>query len=332
VLWQCLVLGLLLGLEAVGSDLLVVLLEGSEILTSLSELAFLHTLADIPVDESALAVHEVKLVIKTRPGLSNGGGVGKHRYRAVDSSKTAIARSSRDSHRLLVVDAELETSGTPLNEVEGGLSLESGNGSVAVTGNSVTTVQESNSHVLSVARVANNHLVVWLEALEGQIMNLEALMVLLGGRDDGSIADERVVDARIWDQVSLELVEIDVESAIEAERRGDGADNLGDQAIQVIVRRARDVQTAAADVIDSLVINKERAVRVLDGAVGRENGVVGLNNGSGCARSRVHGELELGLLAVLGRKALQKESAESRTRATTKGVENQETLKRVAAV
>jgi hypothetical protein len=175
---------------------------------------------------------------------------------------------------------------------------------------------------------------MWLPllTLEGQIMNLEALMVLLGGRDDGSIADERVVDARIWDQVSLELVEIDVESAIEAERRGDGADNLGDQAIQVIVRRARDVQTAAADVIDSLVINKERAVRVLDGAVGRENGVVGLNNGSGCARSRVHGELELGLLAVLGRKALQKESAESRTRATTKGVENQETLKRVAAV
>ena len=36
----------------------------------------LHTLADVPVNERALGVHEVKLVVKTPRELANGSGVG----------------------------------------------------------------------------------------------------------------------------------------------------------------------------------------------------------------------------------------------------------------
>lgn len=63
-----------------------------------------------------------------------------------------------------VVDSELETSGAPLNQVEGGLGLEGTGGGRAVAGNNVSTVQKCDSHVLSIARVADNHLVVGLEA------------------------------------------------------------------------------------------------------------------------------------------------------------------------
>lgn len=41
-------------------------------------------------------------------------------------------------------------------------------------------------------------------------MDLEALVSTLGGRDDGSVADKRVVDTGVGDQVGLELVQVDV--------------------------------------------------------------------------------------------------------------------------
>ena len=56
-------LTLILGV-VLGADLLVVELKSSEILASLGELALLHALADVPVDEGALGVHQVELVVQ----------------------------------------------------------------------------------------------------------------------------------------------------------------------------------------------------------------------------------------------------------------------------
>jgi hypothetical protein len=63
-----------------------------------------------------------------------------------------------------VVDTELETSGTPLDQVERRLGLELTSSDTAVAGDDVTTVEKGNSHVLSIARVTDNHLVVGLKA------------------------------------------------------------------------------------------------------------------------------------------------------------------------
>ena len=59
-------------------------------------------------------------------------------------------------------------------------------------------------------------------------MDLEALVGALGGRNDGRVADQRIVDAGVRNQIGLELVKIHVESAVESQRRGNGADDLGD--------------------------------------------------------------------------------------------------------
>merc|ERR1712094_94553 len=69
---------LTLALSGLGTDLLVVLLEGSHVLTSLGELALLHALTDIPVDERTLCVHEVELVVNAGEHLSHSSGVGDH--------------------------------------------------------------------------------------------------------------------------------------------------------------------------------------------------------------------------------------------------------------
>lgn len=47
----------------------------------------------------------------------------------------------------------------------------------------------------------------------------------LSSRDNWGIGDEREVDTWVWDQVGLELVQIDVEGSIEAEGGSDGGDN-----------------------------------------------------------------------------------------------------------
>lgn len=140
------------------------------------------------------------------------------------------------------------------------------------------------------------------------------------------------MDTRVGDQVGLELVQVDVEGTIEAQRRGNGADDLGDQAVEMLIAGTGNVQVATANVVDSLVVNKEGAVRVLNGAVGGQDSVVGLDNGGGDTGSRVDGELELRLLSVVGGQALQEEGTETRAGTTTEGVEDQETLKGGAVI
>ena len=91
-------------------------------------------------------------------------------------------------------------------------------------------------------------------------MNLEAFVLTLVTGDDRRIADQRVVDARIRDKVGLELVQIDVQGAIESEGRRDGADHLGYQTVEVFVVWTRDVQVAAADIVHRLIIDEECAI------------------------------------------------------------------------
>jgi hypothetical protein len=140
------------------------------------------------------------------------------------------------------------------------------------------------------------------------------------------------VDTGERDQVGLELVQVDVQGTIEPQRGGDGRDDLGDKTVEVLVAWPGNVQIPAADVEHGFVVNQEGAVRVLDGAVGGEDGVVGLNHGRRQAGRWVHGELELALLAVVGREALEEQSAEAGTGAAAEGVEDQEALQGVAVV
>ena len=122
----------------------------------------------------------------------------------------------------LVADTKLEASRAPVDELNGALGLEGGNSSVGVVGNDITAIEQAGGHVLAVTGVALDHLVVGLEAGHGHLLDRVGLVSGLGGRDNRSVCHEREVDARIGNQVGLELVKIDVERAIEAERGSDG--------------------------------------------------------------------------------------------------------------
>jgi len=85
-------------------------------------------------------------------------------------------------------------------------------------------------------------------------------MVSLLGGDDGGVCNQREVDTGVGHQVGLELSEIDVEGTIEAQRGGDGADDLTDQPVKVGVGGALDVEVATADIVDGLVVDHEGTV------------------------------------------------------------------------
>lgn len=189
-----------------GSPYLVIALQGSEILTSFGEFTLLHTLTDIPVDKSTLAVHQVELVRESRPCLTNGSGVGQHADSTVHSGEITVGNHLG----WLVADTNLETSWAPVDELNGALGLEVGNSRVGVLGDNVTAVQQASRHVLSVARIALDHLVVGLEASVSDLHDRVGLVGGLGGGDDGSVGNEREVDTGVGDQVGLELVQVDI--------------------------------------------------------------------------------------------------------------------------
>ena len=103
--------------------------------------------------------------------------------------------------------------------------------------------------------VTLDHLVVRLEAGHGDLLDGVDLVSSLGSRDNGRVGDKREVYTRVRDQVGLELIQIDVQRAIETERRGDRGDNLSNETVQVGETGRSDTQPLLADVVNGLIVN-----------------------------------------------------------------------------
>jgi len=176
-----LIFGLTLG--GIDTDLFVVLLKGSEIFSGFGELTFFHTLTDVPVNEGSLGVHEIELVVESGEDFGDGGRVGDH----ADGSHNLGEVTTGDNGGGLVVDSALESGGAPVDELDGPLGLDGGNGSVDVLGDDITSVHEAASHVLSVPGVTLNHHRGGLEDGVGDLGNGELLVVGLLSGDDGGI-------------------------------------------------------------------------------------------------------------------------------------------------
>jgi hypothetical protein len=71
---------------------------------------------------------------------------------------------------------------------------------------------------------------------------------------------------------------------------------------------------------------------VFEERVGGEHRVVGLNDGGGDLGRGVNAEVKLGFLSVVNRESFEEERAETRSRSTTNGVEDQETLETGALI
>ncbi|RDX86580.1 hypothetical protein CR513_32074, partial [Mucuna pruriens] len=118
------------------------------------------------------------------------------------------------------------------------------------------------------------------------------------------------MDARIGNEIGLELSDVDIDGAIEPEGGGEGGNDLGDEPVEVGVGGSLDVKGSPADVVDGFVVQQHGHVGVLKERVGRQDAVVGLHN----------------------RETLQQERSQTRTSASAHGVEHQEALQAGAVV
>jgi len=315
-------------IHGVDTNFFIIFLQSCHVFTGFRELTFFHTLSNIPMHESTLGIHKIELMIKTSPSFGNRSGVAQHAHCSLDLGKI----TTRHNSRWLVVDTNFETSGTPVDKLDGTFGLDGCNGSIDILGDDVTTEQQTTSHVLAMTRITFHHLVGWLEASVGDLGNGELLVVGLLGGDDWGIGSQREVDTWVWYQVGLELSQVDVQGTIESQGGGDGGDDLTNQSVQVGVGWSLDVQVTSADVVDGLVVDHEGAVGVLQGSVGRQDGVVWLNNSGGHLRGGVDGELQLGLLAVVDTESLHQQGGEPGPGAAAEGVEDEEALESSALV
>merc|ERR1719322_559675 len=300
---------LLLPLKRIHANLLVVLLECSQVLPGLRELSLLHTLSNIPVNKGSLGVHQIKLVIQPGPGLSNGGGVGKHTDSSLDLGKI----SARNHSWRLIVDTNLKSSWTPVNKLDASLGLNGGNGSIDILRDHISPVEHAAGHVLAMTRITLDHLVGWLKASVGDLRYTQLFMIGLLCRDDWSIGHQWEVDPWVGHQIGLELCQIHVESSIKPKRGSDGGHNLANQTVKIGVSGTVNVQIAATDIVDGLIVNHEGTVRVLQGGVGGQDGVVGLHHSRGHLGGGVDGELQLGLLTIVHRETLHQQGSKSRS-------------------
>uniref|UniRef100_A0A8D0IRH7 Tubulin alpha 1b n=1 Tax=Sus scrofa TaxID=9823 RepID=A0A8D0IRH7_PIG len=160
------------------------------------------------------------------------------------------------------------------------------------------------------ARVTFHHLVGWLKASIGDLCYRKLFMVGFLSRDDRGICGQREMDAGVGHQVGLEFCQINIQGPIKPQGSSDGGHNLAHEAVQISVGWAFNIEVSTTDVIDGLIVYHEGTIRVLQGGVGGEDGVVGLNYSCGNLGGWVNGELQLGLLAIIDRETFHQQGVE----------------------
>merc|ERR1712164_62098 len=93
------------------ANLLIVFLQGCQILTCFREFSLFHALSNIPMHKSALRVHKIKLVVDAGEHLSNRSGVAYHANCPHDFGKITTWHDSW----WLVVDATFKSCRGPIH-------------------------------------------------------------------------------------------------------------------------------------------------------------------------------------------------------------------------
>jgi hypothetical protein len=216
--------------------------------------------------------------------------------------------------------------------LDGYLGLDGGNSGVDILGDEITSVNDAACHVLSVTGVALGHHGGGLEDGIGDLSDGELLMVRLLGRNDGSVRRKHKMDTGIGHQIGLELGDINVERTIETKGSGQGRNDLSNESVKIRVSRALDIQIAAANVVQSLVINLVGHVSVFQKRMDAQDCVVRFDDSGGDLGTGPHGERDLGLLAIIDGASLHQQRAKATSGATTDGMVNHEALKTGAIV
>merc|ERR1712038_86035 len=139
----------LIRFSGIHSNLFVILLKSRKILTCFREFTLFHTFTNIPVNECTLSIHKIELVIDTGKCFSDCGVVSNHTARTL-----CLCDITRWNFTWwLGVDSGLESSRTPVNELNRTLILDSCHCCLNIRWSNISTVHQTTRHELSVRRI-----------------------------------------------------------------------------------------------------------------------------------------------------------------------------------
>merc|ERR1712194_400354 len=102
-------------------------------------------------------------MVDSRKHFRNSCGVADHAH----CSHYLCKITTRHDSRRLVVDTTLETSWTPVDELNCTLGLDSSNSRVNVFGNYISAVHQTTGHVFAMTRVTLHHHGGWFKYRHG---------------------------------------------------------------------------------------------------------------------------------------------------------------------
>jgi len=122
----------------------------------------------------------------------------------------------------------------------------------------------THSKVATVSGVRGSHHVLGVEHLLGEFRNGDGTVLLASAGGQGGVTSHKEVETREGNHVDGQLPQIGVELTREAQTGRDTRHDDGHQVVKVTVCWGCQLESTEADIVQSLIVDTESLVRVLD--------------------------------------------------------------------
>ena len=218
------------------------------------------------MQESLATEHGRELLGDTLEQLLDGGAVADKRAGHLQTTWWDVAHSRLDVVR------------DPFDKVAAVLVLNIQHLFVDLLHGHSTTEYRCHGQVSAVTRIAGGHHILGVEHLLRELGNGQRSVLLATAGGEWSEAGHKEVETWERDHVDGQLPQISVQLPWEPETGRDARHCCRDQMVEVSVCGCGQFECAEADVVQSLVIDAEGFIRVLNQLVYRQGGIVRLNN------------------------------------------------------
>jgi hypothetical protein len=127
-----------------------------------------------------------------------------------------------------------------------------------------STENSSNSQISSLSRIGSSHHILCIKHLLSQFRNAQSTELMTTTRSQGGESNHEEVQTGEGDHVDGEFSEIRVELTRETKTSGDTRHYCRDEVVEVSIGRGGEFEGTNANIIQSLIVNTEGLVRVLN--------------------------------------------------------------------